>query len=46
MSILGSTLHNAMLAYMSMYHFEDALKCADFILETLHKEPEIYFRKA
>jgi len=35
-----------MLAYMSMFHFEEALKCANFILDTYNQEPEIYFRKA
>lgn len=35
-----------MLAYMSIFHFEDANKCADFLLDTYTKEPEIYFRKA
>ena len=39
-------MNNAMLAYMSIFHFEDARKCADFLLETYTKEPEIYFRKA
>jgi hypothetical protein len=33
LSISVSTLHNAMLAYMSMFHFEEALKCVDFILD-------------
>jgi hypothetical protein len=38
-----------MLAYMSMYHFEEAFKCADFILEaysTNGDDPEVYYRKA
>jgi hypothetical protein len=35
-----------MLAYMSVYHFDEALKCADFILDTYPPQLEIYFRKA
>ena len=46
MSMIVSTLHNAMLAYMSVFHFEEALKCADLILENYHKDTEFYFRKA
>ena len=46
MSMIVSTLHNAMLAYMSVFHFEEALKCADLILENYHKDAEFYFRKA
>jgi hypothetical protein len=46
MSMIVSTLHNAMLAYMSVFHFDEALKCADLILENYHKDTEFYFRKA
>jgi len=46
LSILVGTLHNAMLAYTSVFHFDEALKCADFILDHYHKDPEFYFRKA
>jgi hypothetical protein len=35
-----------MLAYTSVFHFDEALKCADFILDNYHKDPEFYFRKA
>jgi hypothetical protein len=35
-----------MLAYMSIFHFEEARKCADFLLEGYTQEPEIYYRKA
>jgi len=43
--IIG-TLINGMLAYMSLYHFEEALKCANFILDTYTQDSELYFRKA
>jgi len=43
--IIG-TLINAMLSYMSLFHFEEAMKCADLILDSYLKDPEIYFRKA
>ena len=36
MSMIVSTLHNAMLAYMSVFHFEEALKCVDLILDNYH----------
>ncbi len=39
-------MHNSMLACMSMFHFEEALKCADFLLDNYNQEPEIFFRKA
>ena len=42
----AGTLVNAMLAYMSMFHFDEALKCADFIIESYTTDAEIYFRKA
>jgi hypothetical protein len=35
-----------MLAYTSVFNFDEALKCADFILDNYHKDPEFYFRKA
>ena len=37
---------NSMFAYMSVFHFEEALKCANFLLEEVFEDPEIYFRKA
>jgi hypothetical protein len=43
--IIGTML-NSMLAYMSIYHFEEALKCADFLLDEVYEDPEIYYRKA
>jgi hypothetical protein len=27
------TMVNAILAYMSLYHFEEAMKCCEFILD-------------
>lgn len=45
-SMIVGTLVNSMLAYMSLFHFEEALKCADFILDHHIKDPEIYYRKA
>ena len=44
--MIVSSLMNIMLAYMAMFHFEEALKCADYILEYHTSDPEIYFRKA
>jgi hypothetical protein len=37
-----------MLAYASVFHFDEALKCADLLIDHFfqHHEPEIYFRKA
>jgi hypothetical protein len=35
-----------MLAYMSLYHFDEAFKCADFLLDEVLEDPEIYYRKA
>ena len=46
MSMIVSTLHNAMLAYMSVFHFDEALKCVDLILDNYHQDSEFYFRKA
>jgi hypothetical protein len=46
LSMIVSTLNNAMLSYMSVFHFDQALKCADFILDTYHKDAEFFFRKA
>lgn len=46
MNMIIGTLVNSMLAYMSLYHFEEAEKCADFILDHYLKDPEIYYRKA
>lgn len=40
------TIVNAMLAYMSVFHFDEAMKCADLILDQFFKDSEIYFRKA
>lgn len=31
--IIMSILVNAMLSYMSLFHFDEANKCADFLLE-------------
>jgi hypothetical protein len=36
LSMIVITLHNAMLAYISVFHFDEALKCANLILETYH----------
>jgi hypothetical protein len=44
--MLVGTLVNSMLAYMSVYHFEEALKCANFIIKNYVQNAEIYFRKA
>jgi len=44
--MIVGTLVNSMLAYMSLFHFEEAMKCADLILENYIKDPEIYFRKS
>jgi hypothetical protein len=44
--MIVGTLVNCMLAYMSMFHFGEALKCANFIIEQYTKDAEIYFRKA
>lgn len=46
LSISVSTLHNAMLALMSMFHFEEALKCVDFVIDNYCQDPEFYYRKA
>lgn len=46
LSFVVSTLHNAMLAYMSVYHFDEALKCADLIIDTYCQDSEFYYRKA
>ncbi|TNV82024.1 hypothetical protein FGO68_gene6596 [Halteria grandinella] len=46
LNFVVSTLNNSMLAYMSIFHFDEAKKCADFLLDTYTQEPEIYFRKA
>lgn len=35
-----------MLSYMSVYHFDEALKCADLIIDQYSKDPDFYFRKA
>lgn len=43
--IIG-TIINSMLAYMSMFHFEEAQKCSDFLLNDILCDPEIYYRKA
>ncbi|CDW77840.1 UNKNOWN [Stylonychia lemnae] len=32
--------------YMSLFHFDEAMKCADLILDNYIKDPEIYFRKS
>ena len=45
-SMIVGTLVNSMLAYMSLFHFEEAMKCADLILDNYIKDPEIYFRKS
>lgn len=44
--MIVGTLVNSMLAYMSMFHFEEAMKCADLILDSYLQDPEIYYRKA
>lgn len=44
--MMVGTLVNSMLAYMSLFHFEEAMKCADLILDSYLQVPEIYFRKA
>lgn len=44
--MITTTLVNSMLAYMSLFHFEEAMKCADLILDTYIKDAEIYYRKA
>jgi hypothetical protein len=36
LSIVVSTLHNALLAYASVFHYEEAVKCADLIIEHFH----------
>ena len=43
--MISGTLVNSMLAYMSLFHFEEAMKCADLLLDSFLKDPEIYFRK-
>ena len=40
------TVSNSMLAYMSVFHFEEAEKCIEFILEHSIQTPFLYFRKA
>jgi hypothetical protein len=45
-NMIVGTLVNSMLSYMSVFHFEEAMKCADFILDQYLKDPEIYYRKA
>ena len=44
--MLVTTLLNATLAYMSVFHFDEALKCTNFLLNEIVEDPEIYFRKA
>jgi hypothetical protein len=36
LSIVVSTLNNAMMAYASVFHFDEAVKCADLIIEHFH----------
>ncbi len=43
--IIG-TLVNAMMAYLSLYHFDEAQKCASFILDTYSQDAEVYYRQA
>lgn len=45
-AMVVGTLVNSMMAYSSVFHFEEAMKCADLILDHYLKDPEIYFRKA
>ena len=44
--MIVGTLVNSMLAYMSVFHFQEAMKCVDFLLDQYLKDAEIYFRKA
>ena len=44
--MLVTTFLNATLAYMSVFHFDEALKCTNFLLNEIAEDPEIYFRKA
>lgn len=44
--MLVGTLINTALAYMSVFHFDEALKCVDFILNEVFEDADIYFRKA
>ena len=44
--MIVGTLINSALSYMSVFHFQEAMKCVDFILDQYLKDPEIYFRKA
>ncbi len=45
-ALVVGTLVNSMLAYMSLFHFDEAKKCADLIIDTYWNDPEIIFRKA
>lgn len=45
-AMLFSTLLNSALAYMSVFHFDEASKCIDFILNEVYEDSEIFFRKA
>ena len=47
LSMIIGTLLNSTLSYMSMHHFEEALKTVNFIIDKNYwRDPEIYFRKA
>lgn len=46
LSMIVGCLMNAMLAYMSMHHFEEARKIVNFLEHRYWKDPELYFRKA
>ena len=47
MSMIVGCMVNCMLAYMSMNHFQEADKVAQFLIaNNYYNDPEIHFRKA
>ena len=45
-NVVGSVLLNAALALMSLYHFEEALKCIDILIDNRGLEyADIYYRR-
>lgn len=47
MAMIVGCMVNCMLAYMSMNHFQEADKVAQFLIaNSYYNDPEIHFRKA
>ena len=44
--MIVGTMVNSMMAYMSLFHFEEAEKCINFVLESYMQQPDLYYRKA